>query len=224
MKNFLKEYAGYGIVAVAAFFTGLIVAFNIISDGTCTFEVKWGTNQIHLGECKITDYDLSKITEQDARSFAVRIQALAYDNYLSTELRDIRDSFKGPFQKKVVEVHVRFTDNKSVIYPNAVGYRGNLLNQELSIFYLVEPEELREVFTHKSFQVMIESPKPLDPPPEISQNTIWIDRKCACEWLKRDVEHLPDKLIVQASVIRKVGTLPLEGPPIISYFSDGALN
>jgi hypothetical protein len=223
MKKF-QEYAGYGIVAVAAFLTGLIVAFNIISDQACYFNAEWDNIHINLGECKIADYDLSKITERDAGSFAVNIQALPYDNYLSTELRDIRDSYKGPFQLKVVEIYVRFTDDKSVKYPNAAGYRGYLLNQELSIFELVEPEELRKFFTHKSFQVMLENPKPPDLPLESSQNTIWIEKKHACEWLNiGDVEHLPDRLKVHASVIRKVGAQPLK-IPLVSYFSDDALN
>jgi hypothetical protein len=211
IEEMVKPIAGYALVSVAGLLVGLFIALHA-SGESCYLEILLGENKISILKPDVTDYDYNNLPEHKASALSSKLKTLEWDDNLSVHLRDLRDSYRGPFQKKVIEVYVRFTDDGSVKYPNAGGFRGELMNQELSIFKLVEPKKLRNAFSHKSFQVMIESSTPDITGDDSVQKTIWIDKKYACEWLHiEDEAHLPEKLLVKASILRRVASPPSEG-------------
>lgn len=223
IEEIFKPIAGYALVSVAGILAGLFIALNA-SGESCYLEILLGENKISILKPDVTDYDYGNLPAHKASALSTKLKKLEWDDNLSVHLRNLRDSYIGPFQKKVIEVYVRFTDDSSVKYPNAGGYRGRLMNQELSVFHLVEPKKLRDSFSHKSFQVMIESPTPDIASDDSVQKTIWINRKYACEWLHiQDEAQLPEKLLVKASILRRVATLPSEGL-FVSMLQAGKIN
>jgi hypothetical protein len=222
IENIVKPIVGYVLVAIVGVTAGFFISLNA-SGKSSYLEVELGKNRkLSILKPDITSYDYKNIPEFKASALSAKLKELEWDDALSVQLRNLRDSFSGPFQKKVIDVYVKFTNDNNIRYPIAGGYRGNLLNQELSVFHLIEPENLRDAFTHKSFQVIVESQNPDVEIDNATQETIWISKKYACEWLNiQDESNLPNRLKVKASILRRVATLPTDGP-LLSYLSDAA--
>jgi hypothetical protein len=223
IENIVKPVVGYTLVAIVGLAAGFFISLNVAGKSSY-LEVELGKNRkISILKPDITSYDYKNLPEYKASAISAKLKELEWDDALSVQLRNLRDLHKGPFKTKVIDIFVKFTNNNNIKYPAAGGYRGDLLNQELSLFRLLEPENLRTDFTLNNFQVLFESPIPIIDGEDDTAQTIWINKKYACKWLHiQDERDLPDRLKVKAGILRRVVTLPAE-ELLLGYLSDGAL-
>jgi hypothetical protein len=218
----IKPFFGYAIVAIFGILAGILISLNSTGESNAIL-IELGENKkISIYKPDIIEYDFNNLPEHKASALSAKLKKLEWDDTLSVQLRNLKDSGLGPFEQKEVEVFIRFTDTHMNV-PNAGGYKGELMNQELAVYRLIEPENLRENFAYTTFQVLIEDSTPSAKFDIDGHRTIWINRNYACEWLGiEDERNLPDRLVVKARIIRSVRTFTSD-LALASYLSDVAI-
>jgi hypothetical protein len=206
ISDFIKTFSGYILVAIAGVLVGLFITLNA-TDKSCYLKIKFGDNMISILQPDITDFDYRNMPAHKASALCTKLKGLEYDDVLSEQIRNLRNSFEGPFQKRLVEIYVKFIDNHDeIINHTAGGYEGDLLKQELVLFNILYPEELSDLNSQKKVEVMIESIIPQGITEDEAKKTIFIDKKFACEWLNiKSKEALPNKMKVVANMLGAVG-------------------
>ncbi|MFZ0613309.1 MAG: hypothetical protein WAM73_13815 [Desulfobacterales bacterium] len=206
MKEIFTKFGGYILVTAAAFIAGIFFGINNAANQDAFFDLRAGNIQLTLGKNKITKYDLTKISKEEASGFVSKIEDLPFENYLSAELRDLRDSFKGPFQLKDIDLVVNVTDDDMIKEEWAQACRGKILYRKISVFKIVEPVNLsQEIKEMIEFMVLDEKQRAVCDNTAIDGNSIiWISSQKASKWLKKDKEELPKTLKVKANILCKI--------------------
>jgi hypothetical protein len=211
MKEFLEKFGGYILVAIAAFLTGIFFSLNLKSNDNCYLEFKYGQDAVFtLGKNSITSFDLNKITMEEASVIGARIEQLSYENFLAKELNFLKENNTGPFKPKQIELFVLFTDDWEGTEPTAAGCDGDaLFLKNISIFHIFDQQI--KFKGSKEFSVVYDKGTSIctDIKNQSNSYTIWIPKKCACNWLKiEDKAALPEKLKVKAQILGRASNYP----------------
>jgi hypothetical protein len=206
MKDFFAKFGGYLFVSVFALIAGTIFGFNKATDYGANIKIRIGSNEFTMISPKISDFDLTKIPDEDWSGFATKIEKLPPNHFFSIKLCELKDRRKGPFKLLDYELIVKFIDEENIeLYPKwAQACRGgNFLYSKTSIYKIIDPPELSEKKQMLDFEVLKEKPKSYCDP-QIADNVIWISKERACQWLKIDKRDLPKTLKVKANIICKI--------------------
>jgi len=236
--DIFKQFSGYALIAVAGVLAGLFIGLNTAGK-SCYLEIIYGEETdgsqkiIRLNKNDITDFDYENLKTDQANVICGKIEELKYNAILSKKLRYLRDMGIGPFQSRFSEVFLKFTKNKPINANIAGAYSGYLLNKEISITGIIEPENAPfKIDEMRDFKVLIKLQKPANFDETIDGKTIWIDKDFAYDWLKiTDKKQLPERLKAKASIDRTV--VFLESKKLVSqksqimrtnFFSERAFN
>jgi hypothetical protein len=212
MKEFFEKFGGYILVTVAALLAGMFISLNLNSSGNSFLEFKLGQGTcLTLGKNSITSFDLNNITMEEARVIGTKIEQLTYDNPLAKELIAIKENHAGPFKPKQIELLVHFTDDWEGSEPFAAGCNDDAaFLKNISIFQITDDQRLASLGS-KDFSVVFDKETSICETIKNKTNThtIWIAKKCACNWLQiQNKDDLPDKLKVKAQILGRASTYP----------------
>jgi len=224
--DIFKDSVAYVIVAILGVVTGVIIGLNV-SDTESILNFRSGDTNLEIRKPDLTECtidELRQIPESKAVALCSKLAKLGRDDFLSKELQKLRDQSIGPFEPEKVNVFVKFIDIDTIKGRTAGAFWGGLINVELRMVDVIEPEQWRgKVAGMEKLDVLEEIRA--DTPEKIDKSkTVWISKKLACEWLKiTDEKKLPDWVKVEADIIRRYYRIrPTKFNRLSAFFTEHA--
>jgi len=210
MSEFLSKYGALIFILLVSTCIGIFIGLHLNDGGNIYFQYSIGRDkQFLLGKNTILDFNLEKITDEEAAALLVRIKKLPITHKLSKGLRYSCDNKEYIFIKEDKDLVVKFIDSENIrgIYAgackNTIPY-----GKRISIFKIKEPKSLQNKIKKRmmDFNVIVLLDHSFCKSCPISENTIWVSNKKAQELLCDDGKecNLPEKLLVSATILSTI--------------------